>query len=180
MNANARATTDHSSFRKPAFKSPWPTKPTKPVKQSVRGEVIVCGLMRPGPFAAQRPKNSSTRMQRLKPSSHSLRDSISAALRRSPDTAFDVDNRAAEDRNTTIIPNSPIPSDSNISETGVSFISLGSNRFDDHSPRTPTTYQDHGAYIPEPEIATAQNLPTILPQAHNAVTHPPGLSVQYF
>ncbi|KAG8710917.1 hypothetical protein FRC08_016553 [Ceratobasidium sp. 394] len=44
MNANARATTDHSSFRKPTFKSPWPTKPTKPVRQRARREAISSAL----------------------------------------------------------------------------------------------------------------------------------------
>ncbi|KAG8683130.1 hypothetical protein FRC08_014510, partial [Ceratobasidium sp. 394] len=117
--------------------------------------------------------DSNTSLQYPKAPSRPLRDSISEALRRGSDTALDVDNRTAENRNATIIPNSSIPCDSNVSETDVSLLSLGSNRFDDDSPQTPTTYQDDGAYIPEPETITSQNSPTIFPQAHSAPTYPP-------
>ncbi|KAG8683071.1 hypothetical protein FRC08_014544, partial [Ceratobasidium sp. 394] len=117
--------------------------------------------------------DSNTSLQYPKAPSRPLRDSISEALRRGSDTALDVDNRTAENRNAIIKPNDSIPYDSNASETDVSLISLGSNRFDDHSPQIPTTYQDDGAYIPESETITARNSPTIFPQAHSAATYLP-------
>ncbi|KAG9088218.1 hypothetical protein FRC06_002169, partial [Ceratobasidium sp. 370] len=122
MNANARGTAARLGARKPASKARWPTKP---IKQPGISESTISAFTRPGPFASRPsdlkpPKDFGTGLRLPKAPSRSLRDSISAALRRCPDTAFATDNFTADNNNAAIIPKNPIPSDSDTLETYIS------------------------------------------------------------
>ncbi|KAG8738320.1 hypothetical protein FRC10_006991 [Ceratobasidium sp. 414] len=177
INANARATTERPAIRKPTFKSPWPTKL---VKQSTHGQVIIPGFTKPGPFtskspALRSPNDSSAGPRRPNASSRSLRDSISAALRRDPDIALATDNPTANNQNVAIIPKNPIPSGSYNPETNISLPLSGLYNLGDPSPETPTVYQKYSAYIPEHETIITQNSPTVFPQAQSAAAYPPVL-----